>query len=173
MHCLLRSEVHTCTGHSCTTGLACSEGADVCRQWHVGSLQQVFYLLEMLAFMIVLAESGHGSLQCLPGNTLASACLAHNHVSMAGHFTVKDLDDLGHKCRHHLQAVGLHLYSSDDTAYLQSHTASIMYDNISKAISSMPIGKLTVQHHTVRWQHVWAAQYPDYICCRVHHVARS
>ena len=70
----------------------------------MGRLLQVSYLLKVLAFMIVLAKPGHGSLQCLPGNTLASTCLAHDHVTMPGHFTVKDLDDLGHKLRHHLQA---------------------------------------------------------------------
>lgn len=54
--------------------------------------------------MIVLAELAHGSLQSLPGHTLASPSLAHNHVAVASHFAVKDLDDLGHKLRHNLQA---------------------------------------------------------------------
>ena len=58
----------------------------------------------MLAFMIVLAELAHGSLQSLPGYALASSSLAHNHVTVASHFAVKDLDDLGNKFRHNLQA---------------------------------------------------------------------
>ena len=64
----------------------------------------IAYLLELLAFVVVLAKTGHSSLQSLPGHTLASTCLAHNHVAMTCHLTVKDLDDLGDKLRHHLQS---------------------------------------------------------------------
>ena len=60
------------------------------------------YLLELLAFMGVLAQAAHSPLQGLPSHTLASASLANNHVAMPGHFAVKDLDDLGHKLWNHL-----------------------------------------------------------------------
>ena len=60
------------------------------------------YLLELLTLMTIFAQASHGSLQGLPGHTFACTCLAHNHVAMPSHFAVKDLNDLGHKFRHHL-----------------------------------------------------------------------
>ena len=63
---------------------------------------QMADLLELLALMTILAQASHGTLQCLPCYTLAGSCLSHNHVSMPGHFAVKDLDDFGDKLRHHL-----------------------------------------------------------------------
>ena len=64
----------------------------------------IAYLLELLTLVVVLAKAAHSSLQSLPGHTLASTCLAHNHVAMTCHLTVKDLDDLGDKLRHHLHS---------------------------------------------------------------------
>lgn len=61
-------------------------------------------LLEVLALVVVLAEARHGPLQGLPGHTLACTSLAHDHVTVTRHLTVKDLNDLGDKLWHHLQA---------------------------------------------------------------------
>ena len=66
-------------------------------------------LLELLAFMAILVQAGHGTLQSLPSYTLACSSLPHNHVTMPGHFAVKDLYDLGDKVRDHLSRKTWHV----------------------------------------------------------------
>lgn len=61
-------------------------------------------LLELLALMPILAQPAHGTLQSLPGYTLACSSFAYYHVTMPGHFAVKDLNDLGDKLWHNLLA---------------------------------------------------------------------
>lgn len=80
---------HTCL--RCCIYCCCQVNAD-----------QFADLLELLAFMAILAQASHGTLQSLPSYTLACSCLPHNHVAMPGHFAVKDLYDLGDKLRDHL-----------------------------------------------------------------------
>lgn len=69
-------------------------------------------LLELLAFMAILVQAGHGTLQSLPSYTLACSCLPHNHVTMPGHFAVKNLYDLGDKVRDHLSQKTWHVSCS-------------------------------------------------------------
>ena len=69
------------------------------------------YLLEQLTLMAILAQAAHGTLQGLPGHTLASPSLANNHVAVSGHFAVEDLDDLGDELRHDLLIVHTELWS--------------------------------------------------------------
>lgn len=50
-----------------------------------------------------LVHGGEGTLQGLPGDTLTTACLAHQHGGVSGVFSLVKLDDFGQSKRDHLQ----------------------------------------------------------------------
>lgn len=49
-------------------------------------------------------EAAESGLQGLPGDCLATACVAHNHGGMAGVLGLEQLDDFGHGEGSHLEA---------------------------------------------------------------------
>lgn len=50
-----------------------------------------------------MVQGSEGTLQGPPGDTLSTACLAHQHGGVSGVFGFVKLDDFGHGKRSHLQ----------------------------------------------------------------------